>query len=351
MLDNSQAPFVSVILPVRNEAAYIRLSLESVLAQDYPNGQLEILVIDGMSTDGTRETIRKITSTKEKYSVCLIDNPKLSTPAALNCGLYHARGDIIIRVDGHCEIAPDYVRRCVDYLQRENVDGVGGVIETEGNTYTARVIAIAMSTTFGVGDSSFRTQKHKQLFTDTVPFPAYKQETISRVGIYDEEMLCNEDDEYNYRLRKLGGRILLASDIRSRYYCRGSLRSLWQQYLKYGLWKIRVMQKHPRQMRIRQFIPSAFVFTLLLSLMAAFFFPWGWVLLVVTAGSYLLANLSASLLTAARRGWRHLPLLPLVFAILHLSYGFGFIIGLVKFWNRWGDIAGKTPALSGETLG
>jgi glycosyltransferase involved in cell wall biosynthesis len=354
MPDQSSVPLVSVILPVRNEAAYIRRSLGSVLAQDYPDGRLEILVIDGMSTDGTRETIKEMKHAQEKYSVRLIDNPRLVTPVALNCGLNHARGQIVIRVDGHCEIAqiaPDYVRRCVQYLQTEDIDGVGGVIETIGNTYKARAIAIAMSVIFGVGNSSFRTQQHRQLLVDTIPFPAYRLETIRAVGAYDEEMLCNEDDEYNYRLRERGGRLLLANDISSRYYCRGSLRSLWQQYLNYGLWKIRVMQKHSGQMRVRQFIPSTFVFTLVLSLLVAFSFPWGWVLFIGMVGSYSLANLGASLLTAARRGWQYLPLLPVIFAILHFSYGIGFLTGLVKFWNRWGDNDSEALARSGETLG
>jgi len=339
MSDDLQSPFVSVILPVRNEVAHIQRSLGSVLAQDYPKGRLEILVIDGMSIDGTREIIQEMGNAQEPGSVTLIDNPKLITPAALNCGLKHARGDIVVRVDGHCEIAPDYLRRCVAYLQNEEIDGVGGLIETIGNTYMAQVIAVAMSSIFGVGNSSFRIQQDKQLLADTIPFPAYKRKIISHVGYYDEEMLCNEDDEYNYRLRELGGQILLAGDIRSFYYCRGSLSSLWQQYYKYGFWKVRVLQEHPRQMCIRQFIPSAFVFALLLSLFDMFLFPSGWMLLTIVVGSYLFAILVGSLLTAVQRGWQYLPFLPVTFAILHLGYGFGFLAGMVKFSSRW---RGKT---------
>ena len=237
MPDNSPTLFVSVILPIRNEAANIHLSLGSVLAQDYPDGQIEILVIDGMSTDGTREIIHKIKESAKKYSVYLIDNLKQITPAALNCGHRYARGDIIIRVDGHCEIAPDYVRQCVQYLHKDGVDAVGGAIKTIGDTFTSRVIALAMSTTFGVGNSSFRTVRDKQLFVDSVPFPAYRRETIDLLGEYDEQMLCNEDDEYNYRLLKNGGRILLAADIKSRYYNRSSLCLLGKQYFRYGFGK------------------------------------------------------------------------------------------------------------------
>ena len=153
----------------------------------------------------------------------------------------------------------------------------------------------------------------------------------------------NQDDEYNYRIRELGGKILLAEDVRSKYYSRGSLGKLWKQYFQYGFYKVRVLQKHPRQMSIRQFVPPAFVSALLLSVLLSILAPWGRWLLALVGLSYLAANLLASFLTAARRNWRHLPLLPLTFAILHLSYGLGFLAGLFKFWNRWGDKHGRVP--------
>jgi succinoglycan biosynthesis protein ExoA len=142
--------------------------------------------------------------------------------------------------------------------------------------------------------------------------------------LYDEELVRNQDDEYNYRIRKMGGKILLADDVRSKYYSRGSLKKLWKQYFQYGFYKVRVFQKHPRQMSMRQFVPPLFALSLILSFILALFFPLGRIALALVTGSYLAANLAASIYTAAKRGWRHLPLLPLVFAILHLSYGLGF---------------------------
>src|SRR5690606_1087521 len=219
--------------------------------------RMEILVVDGMSDDGTREYVRA----RQADHPCLrlIDNPARIVPPALNIALRHARGDIIVRVDGHCEIATDYVRRCVDHLLNDDIDGVGGPIETIGETQEAESIALAMSPWFGVGGSAFRTVRDRAMLVDTVVFPAYKRETVERVGAFDEEQVRNQDDEYNYRLREQGGKLLLAPDVTSKYYSRGSMRLLWRQYFQYGFWKYRVMQKHPRQMRPRQFVPPAFV--------------------------------------------------------------------------------------------
>ncbi len=168
--------------------------------------------------------------------------------------------------------ASSYVRRCVEHLLAGGVEAVGGPIETVGETDEAQAIALAMSSWFGVGGSGFRTVKDRATLVETVAFPAYTRQTVQRIGPFDEELVRNQDDEYNYRLLKHGGRILLSPDIRSRYYSRSSLRSLWRQYYQYGFWKVRVMQKHPRQMRWRQFVPPAFVATMLGSPLLGIFF-------------------------------------------------------------------------------
>jgi hypothetical protein len=168
--------------------------------------------------------------------------------------------------------------------------------------------------------------------------------------LYDEELVRNQDDEYNYRIRELGGRILLAKDVRSTYFSRSSFKHLWCQYFQYGYWKVRVLQKHPRQMSPRQFVPPAFVLALIVSAFLAVSSVLRPLSLIVPL-LYLTANLLASLYTVSKRGWRYLPFLPVTFAILHLSYGAGFLVGLVKFWNRWDDKVGKTPGWSGEAVG
>jgi hypothetical protein len=160
-------------------------------------------------------------------------------------------------------------------------------------------------------------------------------------------MVRNQDDEFNYRLRKAGGRILLSPKIKSTYTPRSTPRSLWRQYFQYGFWKVRVLQKHPQQMQSRQFVPLAFVSALLGSALLALVQPWGLWLLALVLGAYGLANLATSLWLARRKGWSHLLRLPPVFAILHLSYGLGFLVGLLKFWNRWGDKSTKVGSVPG----
>jgi glycosyltransferase involved in cell wall biosynthesis len=333
--DLSARPFVTILMPIRNEAETITRSLGAVLSQDYPPDRLETLVIDGMSSDETRAIIDATARQHPESLVRVLDNPGRTASTALNIGLRQARGDVIIRVDGHCEIAPDYVRRCVAHLVEEGVEAVGGAIHTLSSGWVGETIAAAMSSHFGVGDSAFRTLKDHSRLVDTVPFPAYARRAVTMAGEFDEELVRNQDDEYNYRLRRLGGRILLAADVHSRYTSRPSLLSLWRQYFQYGLWKVRVFQKHPHQMSIRQFVPAALVAWIVAGGLASLFStPLGWLWLAGVA-IYALTNLVASLLAASRSGWNHLPLLPAAFAALHLSYGAGFWWGVFKFRHRW----------------
>lgn len=320
-------------MPIRNEQAYIERSLGAVLAQDYPAELLEILVVDGMSKDGTRELVLDIAANDAR--VQLLDNPAGIVPPGLNLGINQASGEIIVRVDGHCEIAPDYVSHCVQHLLEDGVDGVGGPIETVGETTAAQAIALAMSSWFGVGGSAFRTVKDRPMLVETVAFPAYRQETLQRNGPFDEELVRNQDDEYNYRLLKRGGKILLSPDIRSRYYSRSGLRKLWRQYYQYGFWKVRVMQKHPRQMRYRQFVPVVFVGSLIAGSLLALLLPPLWLLLVAVLVAYGAANWVASVALARESRWVYLPYLLLAHPILHVSYGAGFLVGLVHFADRF----------------
>lgn len=347
------SPLITLIIPIRNEGAYIERCLHAILSQDYP-GQIEILIVDGMSTDDTRQRIEQVIQ-DSSLSIRLLDNHGRIVPIGMNIALHQAKGDIIIRVDGHCLIAPDYVSNCVRHIQVDGVDGVGGPMQTIGETPLAGVIALAMSSPFGVGNSAFRTVSGASMLADTVPFPAYTRAIIQRVGLYDEELMRNQDDEYNYRIREMGGKILLADDVRSQYFSRASLRGLWQQYFQYGLYKIRVLQKHPRQMSVRQFVPPLFVLTLLFSTLLAFFLATRFLSLVIPV-AYLLVNLIASFFAVVRAQKSNQTLftvyhllLPITFAILHSSYGLGFLVGLFKFWNRWGDKVGKVPTWTYES--
>lgn len=329
-----EAVLVSVIMPVRNEARSIEKSLGSLLRQDYPVDLMEIIVADGMSTDATREIIGRIALTTS-VPVTIVDNPKRIAPSGLNRALAVARGEVVVRVDGHCEVQPDYIRNCVKLLREGRADGVGGPIETHGETLQAEAIAMAMSSRFGVGGSAFRTINDREVYTDTVAFPGYTRTILEKAGPFNEELVRNQDDEYNFRIRKLGGRILLSPTIVSRYYSRGTFRSLFSQYFQYGYWKVRVLQLHPRQMSPRQFVPICFVgsLTLLaaLSFVSTGFLPAFAALIAI----YAAANVTVSILVARGRP-RLVPLLFFAYAILHLSYGAGSACGLVAFWNGWG---------------
>lgn len=335
MISDNHHPLVSILIPIRNEARYIDKCLKAVLKQDYPAERIEILIADGMSDDGTRGLLKAFHINDSR--VKLFDNPGKIVASGLNLLTRQAKGEVLVRVDGHCEIAPDYVSRCVHHLQTKNVDGVGGPMHSIGEDDISQTIALAMSSKFGVGGSSFRTEVGHTKLVDTIPFPAYKRTIIDKVGQYDEELLRNQDDEYNYRIREAGGKILMAEDIRSIYFTRGSLRNLWRQYYQYGFYKVRVFQMHTKQMRPRQFIPPLFVFAIIISSLLALLTQWGWLPLFLITGIYLIANFAASLITARCHGCKYVWRLPFAFATLHISYGLGFLLGLIKYWNRWGE--------------
>jgi len=343
LTDKRVFPFVSVLIPIRNEGSYISQCLQAVSQQDYSSDLFEILISDGLSTDNTRAIVAEWM--KNDPRIRLFDNPKQIVPTGMNILIPQAKGEILIRVDGHCVIAPDYISNCVLHLKKDSVDGVGGSMHSIGEDLVSQVTALAMSSKFGVGNSSFRTETGQTKLADTVPFPAYTREIIQRAGLYDEELVRNQDDEYNYRIREMGGKILLAEDVRSTYYSRGSLAKLWKQYFQYGYWKVRVLQKHPRQMSLRQFVPLAFVLALILTLFLSFLVSWGRLALLILFVAYIAPNLAASIVSALGQGAKKLLLLPLAFAIIHFSYGLGFLVGLFKFWNRWQDNQGSVPNL------
>jgi len=323
-------PMVTVVVPMRNEEGFIGKCLDSLIQQDYPVDRMEVLVVDGRSEDASRAIVLE-KSLKHSF-IRLLNNPKRITPAALNIGIRNAVGDVIIRLDAHHFAARDFISKNVAYLLKTGADCVGGPICTISQSFIGRAISLAVSCPFGVGDALFRYSQKEQC-VDTVANPGYPREVFDRIGFFDEELIGAEDDEFNYRLRAYGGRILLCPQIRTWYNCRDSLRKLWQQYCQYGYMKVRVLQKHPRQMRWRQFAPPTFVVSLLSGLglsLLGIFWP-----LALIAGSYLMANLVVSLWVAGQSGLRYLAVLPIAFIILHISYGTGFLIGLFRFANRW----------------
>jgi len=335
-------PLVSLLVACRNEEKYIGKCISSILAQDYPRELLEVIILDGMSEDRTREIIEEKISGVVNFR--LLDNPKIIQSAAWNFGVEICQGDVISIVSGHVILSPDYVSKSVETLYRTGVDLVGGTVRSISDGAIGEAIAIAMSSPFGVGGARFRyTEREEEV--DTVFMGFCTRDVYVQIGAYDEELVRNQDDEFSYRLTKSGRRILCNPEIKSHYYSRSTVKSLWKQYFQYGFWKVRVLQKHPGQMRLRQFIPPVFVLSLIGSMGIALL-PGIRSLAALAPILYLVTNLIFSFQTAAKRDWKYFFMLPIVFATLHLSYGLGFIIGLFKFWNRWGDKVGRVPTFN-----
>jgi len=320
-------PMVSVLIPMRDEEAYIRACLRSVADQDYPKELTEVLVVDGMSCDASRSIVEDFI--KKHAYVKLLDNPHQTTTHALNKGVRLSAGEVIVRVDAHSCIEPDYVRSVVEALKRTRADNVGGLMRPVGKSFLQKAIAFAMGSPFGVGTSRFHYSE-KEMFVDTVYLGAYRREVFRKIGLYDEGAHYGEDDELNYRLVKSGGKILLSPAIKSHYFPRGSLPALWRQYFNYGRGKVRTIKKHGRPASWAHLAPSAFVLAILGSLAlwnVAPFFKWVFFGVVI---SYLVAVAAATATIAGRQGWRFAPLMPLVFFTMHAGYAIGFLAGVLR---------------------
>jgi len=333
-------------MPVRNESAYIERSLLSVINQDYPSDKIEILIVDGMSDDETRNIISNLAIQHPEHRIHILDNPDQIVPPAINIGLSHAQGSIIIRVDGHCEIPLNYVYRCVILLHEKNADNVGGMQWSIGENTFSRSVSLATRSPFGAGNAKFRYAT-KSGWVDTVYLGAYRREVFDRIGGFDEELMRNQDDEFNFRLLQSGGRIWLDTSLKVRYFSRSSLRKLWKQYFQYGLYKVRVIQKRGALSSVRHLIPALFVLALAGGTLAALLSGQGvWAQIVI--GPYVVINLVATLWTA-KDNWRMWGLLPLVFATLHLAYGTGFLAGLWHWRNTWYEaVISKTSSKLAE---
>jgi GT2 family glycosyltransferase len=298
---------------------------------------MEVLVVDGMSTDETAaraaETVRTFRQeTLEGPSVEILENPKMSAPAALNIGLLKARGEVIVRVDGHCEIPPDYLERLVELLTDKEAQCVGGALLNVGEDRAAKAIATAVGSKFGVGGAAFRTST-KGEYVDTVAFGAYPREVFDRIGVFDEELIRNQDDEFNFRLTQSGGRIWLEPSLRVSYHSRATIGSLWRQYWQYGLYKILVFKKRRGVPAVRQLVPAAFVASLIsaacISLVSR-----RWTPLAVVVIPYVAAT-GAATAAEAKGDKKLLPHLPIAFWTLHVAYGSGSIWGLWR-WRKHG---------------
>ncbi len=325
-------PRVSVIVPCRNEALFIARCLESIIANDYPRDRLEILVVDGMSDDKTWNIVSDFA--REHPEVKTLRNPRLITPVALNLGITHARGEIIFRIDAHARVARDYLRLCVDGLRKYEADNIGGAMETlpADDGLVANAIAASMSHAFGVGNSDFRVGTEQVVVTDTVFGGCYRRAVFERIGPFNERLIRTQDMEFNQRLRKAGGRILLDPKIRCCYYASPDLKSFARHNFQDGLWAILPFAySEVLPVRLRHLVPAAFTSAITLLLILGIWLEPLRFLLAAMMGTYVVADLVSSIqITWRKRDFRHACLLPIVFGIRHFAYGFGSLCAAMK---------------------
>jgi cellulose synthase/poly-beta-1,6-N-acetylglucosamine synthase-like glycosyltransferase len=318
-------------MPVRDESAFIRSSLGGILDQDYPADRTEVLIVDGMSEDGTREVIKEILDQRQRVNVRILDNPQLSVPHALNIGLQHARGEFIFRLDGHSEMAPNYLRSCVTRLREQSDVGcVGGPSVAMGHGVIGKAYAIALQSRFGVGGNTFRTLR-RESYVDTLAFGGYRKEVFEQVGNFDPSLSRNQDVEFSARLRKAGFRILLINSTYTLYHAPSSLLPLIKQGFNNGYWNTKMLNKMIHVLSWRHFIPGLFVAALVLTSILALVLPWSASLLLLLLGFYLAASLLASVASAFDHKTPNALLLLLLFPAMHMSYGIGSLCGLGRY--------------------
>jgi len=323
---------ISLIIPCYNEQASIGLLLDEIRRQTYQLDEIEVIIADGMSDDGTRDAIRDYASQHPDLSIRLIDNPQRVIPAALNAAIEAAEGNVIIRLDAHSAPKPDYVEKCLAVLEETGAANAGGVWEIQpvAETCMARAIAAAASHPLGAGDARYRISGEPGP-VDTVPFGAFRREWLEKVGPFNEELLTNEDYEYNVRIRKEGGVVWFDPSIRSIYFARPDLRALARQYWRYGFWKVRMLRRYPGTLRWRQALPPIFVLSTGILVALAFPFSLARLLLAVQLGAYLFVTFFAGLLESIRRKDMGLILgFPPAIWTMHFSWGTGFLWSVLK---------------------
>ena len=312
-------PSVSVVMAVRNDATHIEATLDAVLGQDYP-GEMDVVVADGRSTDGTSAILRSRAAKEPRLRV--VDNPDRSAAAGLNQAIASSKGKVVVRCDGHSELSSDYVRLAVEILAQTGAANVGGRQVAEGNTILERAVAIAMTTPFGVGNARFRYSSVPGP-TDTVYLGTFPRDVLDEVGGFNTDLLRNQDYELNYRLRRAGLMVWFDPRLRVTYRPRSSIGALWRQYLDYGRWKRVMLMRNPGSLAARQTAPPLLVIGLILSALAgAIGLPFWWIVPASYAAFLVVATVTVSI----RRRDRAAALLPIVIPTMHLAWGTGFLL-------------------------
>ena len=325
----SQHFMLSVIVPIYNEEKYIAKCIDSMLEQDYPQDDLEIILVDGMSTDRTREIVQAYL---DRYPfIRLLDNPKRIAPCAMNVGIQAAKGDIIMRLDAHVMYPNNYfsllVRKLDELPGAENVGALCNTLPVN-DTPMAKAIAGVLSSSFGMGNSHFRIGATKEMEVDTVPFGCFHRNIFDRVGLYDEELVRNQDDELNGRIIRAGGKIFLIPQLECEYFARDTVKKVYKMFYQYGVFKPLVNKKLGSPATIRQFFPLCFVLGLILGLMVCAFVPWLFVGYFAVISLWLLLALRFSLKDS--HNVKQVFMQIYVYFVVHFGYGWGYLVGIFK---------------------
>lgn len=330
---------ISIIIPIRNEENSIGATLDSILNQNIDE-EIEILIADGMSTDQTRDILQSYQ--KQNKDIQIIDNPEKIVSTGFNRALSVSKGRLIIRIDGHSELQPDFLQNCIDVHLKVDVGCVGGPTIHKGKGLIGKSIEIAQSSNFGVGGVEFRKEQSEGKFVDTLAFGAYKRDVFQNLGGYDEELVRNQDDEFSLRMIQHGEKIWLDPSIQSEYVPRNSFVKLFKQYFQYGYYKIRVFQKRRGIASWRHLIPGIFVMSIITSMIIDLLYG-SPILFPLVCFPYILLNILFTVKEFIKSPKKMISflLLPWTFFILHISYGLGFILGNIYFWNKWSDFEVK----------
>lgn len=307
---------VTIVILCRNEERFIADCLDSFIAQSSKNNKIEILVIDGMSEDKTREIVAGYS---KKYSfVRLLDNPNKTAPHAINLGIKNSKGNFVVIAGAHAKYEPEYIVKCLKYLEEYKADVVGGCLKTipKKDTLRARAIALSLASVFGAGNANFRLGVEKPVFVDTVFGGCYKKEVFEKVGLFNENLTRSQDMEFAQRMKRAGIKILLAPDITAYYYPKDTLSGFFKHNIKDGIWAIYPLKFVKTPLKLRHYIPLVFVLTLPLSI-------WPYIL----AALYFSAGIAVK-----EKDARLFFVLPVVFFVRHFAYGFGSVMGIVKLF-------------------
>ena len=319
---------LSVICPIYNEEKYIGRCIESIMHQDYPKNDLEVLFVDGMSTDRTREIIASYLPQCPYLRV--LDNPQRIVPPAMNIGIREAKGEIIIRLDAHAIFPENYFSELVANLSALDAENVGGVCRTLPVNDTPVCVGIAnvLSSSFGMGNSYFRVGAKEVMQVDTVPFGCFHREIFDKIGYFDEELIRNQDDEFNGRIIKNGGKIFLLPHLVIDYYARDTIKKVYKMFYQYGLFKPLVNKKLGSPATIRQFFPLLFVLGLLLGPFT--FFISRWFIVAYLAVILLYFGLATYFSLKDSRSLKQVIIQDWIYFVVHFGYGWGYLVGLFK---------------------